>query len=82
MDGQNAVVEVCNLQSFLVNDEEYKELSQFPGPLVKGVTHKKTIIEYCENKIRDAGESGIGDTESYILMWELLILLIRQNGVG
>ncbi|XP_018571551.1 uncharacterized protein LOC108911173 isoform X2 [Anoplophora glabripennis] len=81
MDGQNAVVEVCNLQSLLVNDEEYKELSQFPGPLVKGVTHKKTIIEYCENKIRDANFSQVGDTESYVLMWELLILLIRQNGM-
>lgn len=83
MDGQPAIVEICNTHSFLGNDEDIKELSQFPGPLVKGVTHKKTIIEYCENKIRDAiAERRISDVESYILMWELLILLIRQNGVS
>ncbi|KAJ8927811.1 hypothetical protein NQ314_019693 [Rhamnusium bicolor] len=82
MDGQNAIVEVCNLQSLLINDEDYKELNRFPGPLVRGVTHKKTIIEYCENKIRHATYSqDIVDVDSYVLMWELLILLIRQNGM-
>ncbi|XP_072391264.1 uncharacterized protein Sec16 isoform X2 [Diabrotica undecimpunctata] len=82
IDGQPAVVEICSTSSFLANDEEFQELSQFPGPLVKGVTHKKTIIEYCENKIRNAitGQK-VDDVESYILMWELLILLIRQNGM-
>ncbi|KAJ8938476.1 hypothetical protein NQ318_004116 [Aromia moschata] len=82
MDGQNATVEVCSLQSLLIKDEEFIELSQFPGPLVRGVTHKKTIIEFCENKIRRAAYSQeVIDVESYILMWELLILLIRQNGM-
>ncbi|KAG5880668.1 hypothetical protein JTB14_037567 [Gonioctena quinquepunctata] len=82
MDGQNATVEICNLQSLLLNDQEYRELSEFPGPLVKGSTHKKTIIEYCENKIKDASYNRtIVDVESYVLMWELLILLIRQNGM-
>ncbi|XP_031333558.1 uncharacterized protein LOC116163652 isoform X5 [Photinus pyralis] len=82
LDGQPAVVEVNNLKELLVNDDEYKELVEFPGPLIKGVTHKKTIIEYCENKIRSAIYSrDIGDVDSYILMWELLILLLRQNGM-
>lgn len=49
---------------------------------ISGVTHKKTIIEYCENKKKYAiYNKDIIDTDSYILMWELLILLIRQNGV-
>lgn len=82
MDGQNATVEICNLHSLLGNDGEFLELNDFPGPLVKGVTHKKTIIEYCENKIRLAIHQNISDVESYVLMWELLILLIRQNGVS
>ncbi|KAJ8981603.1 hypothetical protein NQ317_011882 [Molorchus minor] len=82
MDGQNATVEICNLQSLLARDEDYIELSQFPGPLVNGVTHKKTIIEYCEGKIRRAAyNQDIIDVDSYVLMWELLILLIRQNGM-
>lgn len=83
LDGQPATVEVDSIQHMLNNDDEYKELAEFPGPLIKGVTHKKTIIEYCENKIKNAAYSQeIVDTQSYILMWELLILLIRQNGVS
>lgn len=82
IDGQNATVEIYNLSTLLTNDEEYKELHQFPGPLLLGVTHKKTIIEYCKNKIKFAlNNTDIIDPDSYILMWELLILLIRQNGM-
>lgn len=83
MDGQNAVVELCDLQTFLENDPDYIELSSFPGPLIKGVTHKKQIIEYCYSKIKGATfNREIVDIESYVLMWELLILLIQQNGVS
>ncbi|KAL1505990.1 hypothetical protein ABEB36_005430 [Hypothenemus hampei] len=81
MDGQAAVVDVCNLQFLLEHDPNFIELNSFPGPLVKGVTHKKQIIEYCDAKIREANSNrDIVDVESYILMWELLILLVRQNG--
>lgn len=81
LDGQTASVEIHNLQNFF-NDDEFFELNEFPGPLIKGTTHKKTIIEYCENKIRNVPcNDQIIDVESYVLMWELLILLLRQNGV-
>ncbi|XP_045460644.1 protein transport protein Sec16B isoform X2 [Harmonia axyridis] len=81
-DGQPALVELAGLGTYLQNDDEYKELSQYPGPLVKGVTHKKTVIEYCENKIKNVGSNSdvCGDPDSYVLMWEFLILLLRQNG--
>lgn len=83
LDGQPATLEIINLQSLLLDDEDQKELAEFPGPLVKGVTHKKTVIEYCENKIKKVqGSSNVQDVESYVLMWELLILLLRQNGVS
>lgn len=36
LDGQNATIEICSLQSLLSSNEEYRELSVFPGPLVKG----------------------------------------------
>nr|CAI5859844.1 unnamed protein product [Callosobruchus analis] len=82
MDGQSATVEVCHMNLLLADDEGFKELSEFPGPLAKGTTHKKTIIEYCENKIKRASHNqDLIDAESYILMWELLILLVRQNGM-
>lgn len=82
LDGEDATVEISNLGELLVEDPEYKELVEFPGPLVKEVTHKKVIIQYCENRIRNAVNADIIDGESYILMWELLILLLRQNGVS
>lgn len=82
MDGQSAVVHVSNLRTLLESDPDYLELSCFPGPLCKGVTHKKQIIEYCESKIKGAYLRNITDIESYVLLWELLILLIRQNGVS
>lgn len=83
LDGQPAVIQISSIQSLLTKDDEYKELTDFPGPLVKGVTHKKTIIEYCENKIKNSVlNKDIDDLDSYVLMWELLILLLRQNGVS
>lgn len=84
LDGQSASVEILDLRSFLLaEDNETKELIEFPGPLIRGVTHKKTIIEYCEGKIKYATcNPEVGDPDSYILMWELMILLIRQNGVS
>ncbi|XP_018332218.1 uncharacterized protein LOC108741774 isoform X3 [Agrilus planipennis] len=82
LDGQLATVEIGGFKDYLQYDDEFRELSEFPGPLVKGVTHKKTIIEYCETKIRNAlTNDDVNDIDSYILMWELMILLLRQNGM-
>ncbi|XP_076251335.1 endoplasmic reticulum export factor secretory 16 isoform X3 [Rhynchophorus ferrugineus] len=82
MDGQSATVEIRNFDYLLDNDPDYLELKSFPGPLVKGVTHKKQVIEYCDKKIKGAHYNrDIADVDSYVLMWELLILLIRQNGM-
>ncbi|XP_060525165.1 protein transport protein Sec16A isoform X2 [Cylas formicarius] len=80
-DGQDAVVELVDLPRLLDDDERYIELSSFPGPLVKGVTHKKTLIAYCDDKISRARRARIRTLDSYVLMWELLKLLIRQNGM-
>ena len=33
---------------------EFNELSDFPGPLVAGRTHKGEVIQFCQNKIQDA----------------------------
>ncbi|GJQ86246.1 hypothetical protein Trydic_g8945 [Trypoxylus dichotomus] len=82
LDGQSAIVELMNVQNLLTCDDEIEELSRFPGPLVRGTTHKKTVIEYCESKIKYASWSdSINDPNSYILLWQLMILLIRQNGM-
>ncbi|XP_011641290.1 uncharacterized protein LOC105429805 isoform X2 [Pogonomyrmex barbatus] len=80
-DGERAKVDVVRVDNLLVHDPVARDLRSYPGPLINGVTHKKTIIEYCENKIKKAmiNEEMI-DRASYILLYELMIMLIQQNG--
>ncbi|XP_063393009.1 uncharacterized protein LOC134678385 isoform X2 [Cydia fagiglandana] len=79
VDGLPATVQIVSLSASLASDPSVKELVQYPGPLVKGVTHKKSVIEYCASRIRNAG--GRGDVIGYVLLWQLLALLLKQNGV-
>lgn len=52
------------------------------GPLVPGQTHKPQVIAFCQQKIRRGMDESVDiiDRPSYILLWELLLLLLRQNG--
>ncbi|XP_017880909.1 uncharacterized protein LOC108625408 isoform X3 [Ceratina calcarata] len=82
-DGDRAKVDIIRLDNLLSHDPVARELRAYPGPLIKqvGVTHKKTIIEYCENKIKKASTNEeMVDRASYILLYELMIMLIQQNG--
>ncbi|XP_055380645.1 uncharacterized protein LOC129611490 isoform X2 [Condylostylus longicornis] len=80
------------------NDSTRRLFQAFPGPLVRGITHKKTIIEFCEDQIRLGPPSlqkihsrqnsmsslnslSQSNKASFVLMYNLLILLLRQNGV-
>ncbi|KAL5275136.1 SEC16A family protein [Megaselia abdita] len=90
---------IVKLIKFAPNDSCKKMFQSFPGPLVKGITHKKTVIEYCEERIKMGPISSrlrsyqsssnslqsLGSQQpnqsSYVLLWNLLILLLRQNGV-
>lgn len=40
------------------------------------------MINFCQQKIRKAAESShlLTDYRSYVLIWEYLLLLLRQNG--
>lgn len=94
---------VVRIMQINVNDSTRKLFQLYPGPLARGVTHKKTVIEFCEEQIR-LGPQPVGQNaafksrgnsmsslfsqqsqpvlrSSYTLMWNLLILLLRQNGV-
>lgn len=80
-DGERAKVDIFKLENLLSHDPIARDLRAYPGPLIKGVTHKKTIIEYCENKIKKAASNEeMVDRASYILLYELMIMLIQQNG--
>lgn len=49
----------------------------------RGVTHKNSVITYCMRKLKKAeSDPELFDRESVILLWKLLILLLRQNGVS
>jgi hypothetical protein len=90
-----SIVKIVNIG---VNDSAKRLFQIFPGPLVRGTTHKKTVIEFCEEQIRlgplstvvrSRGNSvssllsgGNTNKPSFVLMWNLLILLLRQNGVN
>ncbi|XP_015177291.1 PREDICTED: uncharacterized protein LOC107066825 isoform X5 [Polistes dominula] len=82
-DGERAKVDIIRVENLLFHDPVARDLRAYPGPLIKqvGVTHKKTIIKYCENKIKTAiANDDMIDRASYILLYELMIMLIQQNG--
>ena len=80
-DGQSATIEFHSVEALLRDTQESQELSSFPGPLRPELTHKNDVIKFCERKIVGVGgRSDITDKESYVLLWELMILLLRQKG--
>ncbi|XP_055840570.1 uncharacterized protein LOC129908228 isoform X2 [Episyrphus balteatus] len=94
---QSGITNVVKIFRMGCNDATNKLFQSFPGPLIRGLTHKKTIIEFCEDQIRLGPHSAINPSRqnstnslsvvgqpnkpSFTLMWNLLILLLRQNGM-
>ncbi|KAJ0180838.1 hypothetical protein K1T71_002923 [Dendrolimus kikuchii] len=81
VDGLPATVHILSLTSALAQDPQAAELNAYPGPLIKGVTHKKSVVEYCALRARSAPREAPRDPNGYGLLWELLALLLTQNGV-
>ncbi|CAG5034712.1 unnamed protein product [Parnassius apollo] len=80
-DGRPAAVRLLPLHAATHRDPELHHLLAYPGPLARGVTHKKSVIDYCMTRISNAGKLCARDPLGYVLLWELLALLLRQNGV-
>ncbi|XP_064457629.1 protein transport protein Sec16A-like isoform X2 [Ornithodoros turicata] len=75
------LLEIHDLKHLFQKDPQFKELKQFPGPLVRSDTHKNDVIQFCNQKIQSLKNiPDLPDRSSHILLWELLILLLRQNG--
>lgn len=68
------------LENISVSDKSRRLYQSYPGPLVKGVSHKKTVIEFCEEKLKQDQNIVASHRASYSLLWSLLILMLRQNG--
>ncbi|CAH1786045.1 unnamed protein product [Owenia fusiformis] len=80
-DGQAATVTIHDMAAMIPDCSEAEELRSFPGPLIKGQTHKNDVVSFCQSKIKEALEDQqLVDRESAILVWKLLELLIKQNG--
>ena len=81
-DGQTATLEIHSIKAIMSRQPGFKELHGFPGPLVPGATHKGEVIQFCQNKIKEIQKSqqpSAHDKDSQILMWDLMILLLRQK---
>ncbi|CAL4060133.1 unnamed protein product, partial [Meganyctiphanes norvegica] len=84
-DGEKANVQIRNIQKTLLQNPEcgknIKKMQEFPGPLTIDETHKEVVVKYCERRIAEASaDCQLSDKSSVILMWEYLVLLVRQNG--
>ena len=74
-EGQTATVEVHSLAAFLRDTIESQEMEMYPGAL------KNDVIKFCAMKMAACRcKRGMADKESYILLWDMLVLLLRQNG--
>ncbi|XP_075731172.1 uncharacterized protein LOC119181866 [Rhipicephalus microplus] len=76
------LVELHSLTPMLQKDPDFRELEAFPGPLIRFETRKEDVIHYCKNKIASfARIHDLPDRSSHVLLWELLVLMLRQNGL-
>ncbi|XP_044055028.1 protein transport protein Sec16B isoform X2 [Siniperca chuatsi] len=74
-------LEFHSLEVILSDTKEQQEMRTFPGPLTREDLHKVDAIEFAHQR---AGACIRGDKlhdkSSAALLWNLLILLCRQNG--
>lgn len=74
-------LEIHSLEVILSETQEQQEMRKFPGPLTREELHKVDAIEFAHQRagacLRD---DRLHDQSSAALLWNLLILLCRQNG--
>lgn len=71
---------LVKIESIPVFDKARRLFQSYPGPLVRGASHKKTVIEFCEEKMKHDQLIVISQRASHSLLWSYLILMLRQNG--
>ena len=81
----NGILNLIKIENIQLSDRLRSIYHSYPGPLVKGTSHKKTIIEFCEEQLKhemlcDGEIAEKTNKTSYRLLWNYLILVLRQNG--
>ncbi|XP_076403883.1 protein transport protein Sec16B isoform X1 [Peromyscus maniculatus bairdii] len=79
-DGQTALVEVHSMEVILNDSEDQEEMRGFPGPLIREDIHKVDIMTFCQQKAAQCLKSETPGSRDSALLWQLLVLLCRQNG--
>ncbi|XP_071380440.1 protein transport protein Sec16B [Centroberyx affinis] len=74
-------LEIHSLEVILGETQEQLEMRKFPGPFTREDLHKVDAIEFAHQRA-DAcmRDDKLHDRSSAALLWNLLILLCRQNG--
>ncbi|XP_031514169.1 protein transport protein Sec16B isoform X2 [Papio anubis] len=79
-DGQAALVELHSMEVILNDSEEQEEMRSFSGPLIREDIHKVDIMTFCQQKAAQSCKSETLGSRDSALLWQLLVLLCRQNG--
>ncbi|XP_061093275.1 protein transport protein Sec16B isoform X2 [Conger conger] len=79
--GEPALVELHSLEIILVETQDQQELRDFPGPLAREDLHKVDAISFALKRAESClKDTSLQDSASAALLWQLLVLLCRQNG--
>ncbi|XP_069560050.1 protein transport protein Sec16B [Brachyistius frenatus] len=74
-------LEIHSLEVILSETREQQEMRNFPGPLTREDLHKVDAIEFANQRAAACmKDEKLHDKSSAVLLWNLLILLYRQNG--
>uniref|UniRef100_A0A2K6QKP3 Protein transport protein Sec16B n=1 Tax=Rhinopithecus roxellana TaxID=61622 RepID=A0A2K6QKP3_RHIRO len=79
-DGQAALVELHSIEVILNDSEEQEEMRSFSGPLIREDIHKVDIMTFCQQKAAQSCKYETLGSRDSALLWQLLVLLCRQNG--
>ncbi|XP_047442641.1 protein transport protein Sec16B [Mugil cephalus] len=74
-------LEIHSLEVILSETQEQQEMRTFPGPLTREDLHKVDAMEFAHQRAGVCMRDGkLHDKTSAALLWNLLILVCRQNG--
>ncbi|KAM5237686.1 protein transport protein Sec16B [Ctenodactylus gundi] len=80
VDGQPSLVELHSMEVILNDSEDQEEMRSFSGPLIREDIHKVDIMTFCQQKAAQSRKSETPGSRDSALLWQLLVLLCRQNG--
>ncbi|XP_012990575.2 protein transport protein Sec16B isoform X1 [Esox lucius] len=81
IQGNPVKVEVHSLEIILGETQDQQDMRQFPGPLAREDLHKVDAISFALQRAEACmKDEKLQDKSSAALLWNLLVLLCRQNG--